>query len=89
MVGGNVPRDPLEGEIGVHFLGMKQVAGVVVPLLQLALPEAVYPVLQVGWQDPPCMSVLVQSPLVPLAGAADASQVALVAVVGIELLNVQ
>ena len=89
MVLGHVPRAPWSGAIGVHFLGMKQVAGVVVPLLQLDLPEGVYPVLQFGWQDPPCMSVLVQSPGVPLVGAADASQLALAAVLGIELLNVQ
>jgi hypothetical protein len=50
---GQLPMFPLGGATGVHVLLALQVAKVVLPSLQEVLPEGVYPVAQVGWQEPP------------------------------------
>ncbi len=43
------------------------------PLVHEVAPEGAQPLLQVGWQVDPEANVLVQVPLAPLAGAAEAS----------------
>ena len=56
----------------LHGLGM-HIAAVNAPRLQLDMPETVYPLSHVGWQDEPEARFEVQFPFIPFVGACDAS----------------
>ena len=71
---------------GVRSLpSASQVAAVKVPVLQLDVPDTVYPASQVGWHVEPLASMAVHVPAAPLVGAAEASQAAKAYIVSISM----
>ena len=67
------PAPPFVGGAEASHGILEHVAAVNVPAVHDEVPDTVYPALHVGWHVDPLARELVQSPVPPFTGAADAS----------------
>jgi hypothetical protein len=68
------PAPPFAGDAEASHGFTEQVAAVSIPALHEDVPDTMYPALHVGWHVDPLARELVQSPIPPFEGGAEASQ---------------